>query len=87
MISIWLTLLATLSFLGAGLIWMAKNTDQEAAKAGRRVKERANQPMSLENKAFILRTIKTNAPGGRRKYLEACRQIAAETRKPDVLDS
>jgi len=75
MLSIWLTLLATLSFLGGGVVWL-----------GREVKRQKPKPESEEDRVYRLRRIKTSTIAGRRKYLEECRKIAAEVRRPNVLD-
>lgn len=77
MLSIWLTLLATLSFLGGGLVWMGKE-QRRVAKL---------PPKELpEDRRDRLRRIKTCTDAGRRRYFEECLKIAAETRKPNVLD-
>ena len=77
MLSIWLTLAATLSFLGGGLVWM-----------GKEVKRRERNPPveSVEDRVYRLRKIKTSTDAGRRAYLEECRKIVAEVRRPNVLD-
>ena len=73
MLSIWLTLLATLSFLGGGLVWMSKEVKKP-------------KPESEDDRVDRLRRIKTSTIAGRRKYLEECRKIVAEVRRPNVLD-
>ena len=73
MTSLWLTLLAALSFLGGGLAFLWKTVDRNP------------DPDRHIPEVDRLRRIKTATIAGRRKYLEECHRITANWRKPDVL--